>query len=108
MFLHLCVIFSRGGAGGWLSSMHHRSHDWGLHPEGWSASGASTSGGSASRGKGVCIQGERGSAYRGGDYAYEGGGGRTGLPPVLRPPKTGKVRDTLPTGMLLCFINLFD
>ena len=38
--------------------MHHRSHDWGLHPEGWSASGASTSGdmhpeerGSASRGK---------------------------------------------------------
>ena len=29
----------RGGGGGWLPSMHHRSHDWGvLHPGG-SASG---------------------------------------------------------------------
>ena len=45
MFLHLCVILFTGGEGGWLPSMHHRSHDQG----------------SVFRG-GVCLQG---SSYRG-------------------------------------------
>ena len=47
MFLHLCVILFTG-VGGWLSSMHHWSHDQGgLHP----------GGGLHLVGMGVCIQG---------------------------------------------------
>ena len=52
MFLHLCVILFTGG---WLPSMHHRSHDQGvrgLDPRG------SVSGGAACRGRVVCIWGD--------------------------------------------------
>ena len=35
VFIGVCHSFRPRGGGGWLPSMHHRSHDWwGLHPEG--------------------------------------------------------------------------
>ena len=47
------VSLSRGG--GWLTSMYHRSHDWGVCLRGGGS--ASKGEGSASRGTRVCIQG---------------------------------------------------
>ena len=44
------MCLSVQGGGGWLPSMHHRSHDWGP-----ASSGGSASGGSASLG--ACLQG---------------------------------------------------
>ena len=91
---YTCVLFFSGGG------VHYRSHDWGLHPE-----GGSTSGASVCRGR-VCIQGERVSASRGKMVCIHGKGGLpTGR--LGRPPENGKEGGTHPTGMLPCVISYF-
>ena len=71
MSLHLSVILSTGG--GWLPSMHHRSHD--RHPGGRLVSSMhhrSYDRGVLHPGEGVCIQGE-GFASRGGSASRREG-----------------------------------
>ena len=71
MFLHLSVILSTGG--GWLPSMHHRSHD--RHSGGRLVSSMhhrSYDRGVLHPGEGVCIQGE-GFASRGGSASRREG-----------------------------------
>ena len=103
MFLHLCVILLRGG--GWLPSMHHRSHEqWGMHPEVVCIQGAfCLQGGSASGG--VCHQGgglpPRGVFIQG--VLPRGGG--------ADPPSTTgydqQAGGMHPTGMHSCFSGVY-
>ena len=88
MFLHACVILFMGERG-WLSSMHHRSHD--QHPGGGVGFPAYITGHMASiQGVGLHSGGSvsGGSTYR--------GVGQT-------PPQTRNVGCTHPTGMLSYF-----
>ena len=74
MFLHMSVILATGRGGGWLPSMHHRSHEQGgLHPVG------------------LCIHGE-GRLHP----------GQLGRPPSPSPTGTGKAGVMHPTGMFPC------
>ena len=85
MFLHPCVILFTGG--GWLLSMHRRSHDqhcWGVCLQG----GLPIGEGSASRG--VCLHGG----------LHSGGLGRP-------PTGTRKACSMHPSGMLSCFLSHF-
>ena len=69
VFTHVCHSVHRGG-GGWLPSMHHRSHNLGVYIQGW---------GSASRGRGY-VSGGEGGCIQG--WGFVSGGGWTDPPPA--------------------------